>query len=207
MKHSMRTHHLVAAAALSLATVLAAGCGSKTDEEAAAITAKAAAKTPAQQAASAKADKARQEDQRLATAVATSKTGAPLDLKYDIAAKPAVGQPFEVEFTFLPRAPADSLDVEISAVEGLTLAGSGTARFDNVQAGERYTTKVLAQSATAGIYYIGVAAKMSTKVQAEVRNFSVPIVVGTPAAAEKPAPAKDASGKAVESMPAVESGK
>jgi hypothetical protein len=206
MKHPIRTRHVVAAAALSLATALTAGCGSKGGEEAAAKTAKAAAKTPEQQAAAAKAAKTRLEDERLATAVITSKTGAPLDLKYDIAAKPDVGQPFEVELTFLPRAPADALEVQVSAVEGLTLVGSNAIRFDNVQAGERYTTKVLAQAASAGIYYIGVASKMSTKVQTEVRNFSVPIVVGTPAAAEKPAPAKDAAGKPVEPMPAVESG-
>jgi len=206
MKHSMRTRYVATAAALSLATVLMAGCGSKSGQEATAKAAKAAARTPAEQAAAAKSDQAREEDERLANAVATSKSGAPLDLKYDIATKPEVGQPFEMELTFEPRASADALEVQVSAVEGLTLVGSGGVRFDNVQAGEHYTTKVLAQSAAAGIYYIGVAAKMTTKVQTEVRNFSVPVVVGTPVATEKPAPEKDASGKPVESMPAAESG-
>ena len=133
--------------------------------------------------------------------VVTGKSSAPVDLKYDITVKPAVGQPFEVELTFLPRLAADSLDVEFSAVEGLTLVGGDPIRFENVQAGERYTAKVLAQSDVAGMYYIGVSAKMTTKVQTEVRGFSVPIVVGTPEAAEtpapQPAPAHDASGEAV----------
>jgi hypothetical protein len=206
MKHSMHTRYVATAAALSLATVLAAGCGSKDEQEASAKAAKAELKTPEQRAAAARAQQAREQDERLADAVATSKTGAPLDLKYDISTKPAVGQPFEVELTFAPRASADALEVQVSAVEGLTLVGSGGVRFDNVQQGERYTTKVLAQSAAAGIYYIGVSAKMTTKVQTEVRNFSVPVVVGTAVAAEKPAPEKDASGKPIESMPAVESG-
>jgi hypothetical protein len=202
----MRTGYLARATALSLATALAAGCGGKSDQEVAAQATKSAATAVADKAA-AVAAKAQQEDERLANAVATGKSSAPVDLKYDIAAKPVSGQPFEVELTFLPRASADSLDVDISAVEGLTLVGDGKVKFDGVQAGERYTTKLLLQSGADGMYYIGVATKMVSKIQTEVRNFSVPIVVGSPAVAEKPAPQKDAAGKAVEPMTAVESGK
>jgi hypothetical protein len=205
MNHRIRAGYVARGIALSLAAALVVGCGGKSNDNAAAK----ATKPPAGESAkggAAQADSARSGDELLANAVVTGKSGAPVDLKYDIAAKPAVGQPFEVELTFLPRLPADALEVEVSAVEGLTLVGDGGARFDNVQAGERYTMKVLAESAAAGIYYIGVSAKMITKVQTEVRGFSVPIVVGTPAAAEKPEPARDASGKAVDSMPAVESG-
>jgi hypothetical protein len=50
-----------------------------------------------------------------------------------------------------------------------------------------------------------VAAKMSTEVQTDARTFSVPLVVGSPRSAEKPAPATDASGQPIESMPAAES--
>jgi hypothetical protein len=207
MNHRMRAGYFARAVALSLLAAIAAGCGGKSDQEAAAKTAKAAA------AAKQSADKAAAltGDDRLANAVVvTGKNSAPVDLKYDIAVKPAVGQPFEVELTLLPRLAADSLDVEFSAVEGLTLVGGAPISFKNVQAGDRYTAKVLAQSDVAGMYYIGVSAKMTTKVQSEVRGFSVPVYVGTPAAAEKPAaepapaPARDASGEAVQSMPATE---
>jgi hypothetical protein len=204
MKHSMRNRHVVAAAALSLATVLAAGCGGSKEETAAQKT-KAAATAAAKQA-TAKAAKIRSDDEQRANAVSTSKSGAALDLKYDIAVKPEVGTPVDVELTFEPRASADALEVQISPVDGLTLIGDSQMRFDGVQAGEHYTTKVMVQSATPGVYYIGVSAKMITKVLTEVRNFSVPIVVGTPVAAEKAAPATDAAGKPVEPMPAVESG-
>jgi hypothetical protein len=204
MNHRISTGYFTKAIAVSLATALAAGCGGKSEEEVASQATQTAA--PESEAKSAAQPGALPGDERLANAVATSKTAAPVDLKYDIAAKPDVGQPFEVDLTFLPRLAADALEVEISSVEGLTLVSSGGVRFDNVQAGERYTTKVLAQSAAAGMYYIGIAAKMTTEAQTEVRTFSVPIVVGTPAAAEKPAPQKDASGEAIEPMPAVESG-
>lgn len=206
MNKRIRAGYFARAIALSLVAAIAAGCGGKSDEEVAAKTAKAAA------AAQQTVDKAGAltGDDRLANAVVvTGKNSAPVDLKYDITVKPAVGQPFEVDLTLLPRLAADSLDVEFSAVEGLTLVGGDPIRFENVQAGERYTAKVLAQSDVAGMYYIGVSAKMTTKVQSEVRGFSVPIVVGTPEAAEKPAmaPAQDASGEAVQSMPATEPAK
>jgi hypothetical protein len=66
---------------------------------------------------------------------------------------------------------------------------------------------VVARAEAKGLYYIGVAARMVSKVQTEARTFSVPVVVGAVAAAEKPTPTVDASGDAVESMPAAESGR
>jgi hypothetical protein len=201
MNHPIRAGYFARAIAVALAAALAAGCGGKSEEEAAAkaVKAAAAAKQAAEQAVPLTGD------DRLANAVVvTGKSSAPVDLKYDIVAKPAVGQPFEVELTFLPRLAADAMDVEISAVQGLTLVGDNAIRFEGVLAGERYTAKVLAQSDLAGMYYIGVSARMTTRVQTEVRGFSIPIVVGTPAAAEKPAPEVDASGEAVQSMPATE---
>ena len=204
MDHSMRAGYFARTIALLLVAALAAGCGGKSEEEAAANAVKAAAsaKQAAEQAVR------RSGDDRLANAVVvTSKSSAPVDLKYDIASKPAVGQPFEVELTFLPRLAADAMDVEFSAVEGLTLVGDNAMRFEGVLAGERYTAKILAQSDLAGMYYIGVSARMTTKVQAEVRGFSIPVVVGTPAADAKPALEVDASGEAVQSMPATEPAK
>jgi hypothetical protein len=66
--------------------------------------------------------------------------------------------------------------------------------------------KVLARVDAPGLYYLGVVARMVSKVQSEARTFSVPIVAGEVAAAEKPAPKTDAAGEPVESLPAVESG-
>lgn len=201
MNHQIRAGYFARVGALSLAA-LVAGCGGTSDE--------AAAAKAARVEAAAKQSAAAQEgtlpgDERLANAVVvTGKSSAPVDLKYDIAVKPVVGQPFEVELTFVPRVAADSLLVEFSAVEGLTLVGEPALNFEKVRAGERYTAKVVGQSEVAGMYYIGVSAQMSTKIQTEMRGFSVPVVVGTPTADEKPAPQLDASGEAVQPMPATE---
>ncbi len=89
---------------------------------------------------------------------------------------------------------------------GLEISGERTARIPAVDAGQSYPFKVQVRGATAGIYYISVLAKVSTKVQTEARAFTIPVVIGTPtaAAAQKPAAQTDASGQPIESMPAKE---
>lgn len=181
------------------------GCSNKSDEEAAAALAPNKANPPGRVAGTGKKPSAADDESRLADAVVTGKTSAPVDLKYDLSAKPDVAQPFEIELDFLPRLAADTLDVEVSGMPGLTLVGSSAIKFDNVQAGATYTHKVLVQADATGTYYVSVIAKMISQVQTEVRTFSVPVVVGTaPAAAAKPEPQRDASGQAIESMPAKE---
>lgn len=184
-----------------LAGTLVAGCGNK-DEQAA--SAPAAAPAPAAPAAATAAEVAK--DARMASAVADGKTTAPVDLRYDVLTKPDVGQAFEVEMEFKPRVSADALDVEIGDSPGLTIDGERVARFPDVVAGQGYSFKVQARGDTAGLYYISVIAKVSSKVQTEVRAFTIPVVIGTPAAAaaQKPQSQTDASGQPVQSMPAKE---
>jgi len=145
------------------------------------------------------------DDQRMANAVVTGKTAAAIDLKYDVLARPQVGQPFEIELVLLPRLAADALTVEVTGIPGLTIVSGGTAKFEGVISGERHVVKVLVRADAAGLYYANVVARMVSQVQTEARTFSVPVAVGTVPVVEKPAPAKDASGEAIESMPAVES--
>jgi hypothetical protein len=194
------------AAATLLAAALVAACGGgKSGDEAA-----QAAQDPAAGAAGAPGaaappavDPAKA---RLASAVADGKTSAPVDMKYDVLSKPAQGQPFEVELVFDPRQAADTLEIEITDAPGLVLVGEKTAKFGPVEAGQSYTAKVLVKGDNAGLYYIGVLAKMSTQVQSESRAFAVPVVIGDPAAGQKPAPAAvlDAQGEAVQPMKAEE---
>jgi hypothetical protein len=142
----------------------------------------------------------------MANAVATGKTAAAVDLKFDVPVKPAVGEPFELELAFLPRLAADSLEVEVTGIPGLALISSGTSRFEGVNAGDRHVMRVLVRADAPGLYYVGVAVKMVTKVQTDARTFSVPVAVGSVQAAQKVAPEMDAAGQPVESLPAAESG-
>lgn len=197
------------AAATLLAGALATGCsgGSDSDADHAAKVAKRAkTEAPAAGAAGAATQPTDAADKRsrLAEAVVDSKTTAPVDMKYDVLAKPALGHPFEVELTFETRLPAESLDIELTEAPGLTIVGQKTAKFDAVEGGQAYTTKVLVQGDKSGLYYIGVVAKMSTQVQTEARAFAIPIVIGNPVASQKSNAPVDATGQAIQSMPAQE---
>ena len=189
-------------AVVALTAVLAA-CNRGDDEQAAA-TATPAVTGAAADAAATPAESP--DDERMGNAVAAGKVGAAVDLKYDVLVKPDVGQPFEVELALLPRLAADALEVEVTGIPGLTVVSGGASRFEGVSAGERYLAKVLVQADAPGIYYVNVVAKTITEVLTEARTFSVPLVVGALPAAQKVEPAKDASGEAIRSLPAEESG-
>ena len=204
MKHTRSSRYVTCGAAIAALAFGLSGCGKGDDD-----TASSAAPPPATQAPDAAAPAPAvdtPEDERMANAVATGKTAAAVDLKYDIPAKPVVGEPFELELAFLPRLAADSLEVEVTGIPGLTLVSTGTSQFDGVAAGDRHVMRVLVRAEAPGLYYVGVAAKMVTKVQTDARTFSVPVAVGQVQAAQKAAPEMDAAGQPVEVMPAAESG-
>ncbi len=200
---------LVRAFALTVLASLAVACGGGDDKSAADKAAPGSAAGKASKQAAADAARAA-EDDGLANAVAVGKTAAAVDLKYNLAARPALGQPFEVELVFLPRVAADTLEVQATGMPGLVVAGGAEAKFSQVVAGEKYAAKVLIQVAEPGLYYVGVTAKLVNKVQTDSRTFSVPVVVGQLPAVEKPAPAAvgaNAGGEAVEASKGVETTK
>jgi len=192
----------ITAAAALLAGALVTACGGSNDDAVAvAKTEKAKANKTVPTTPPANAD---EKHARLAAAVVDGKTTAPVDMVYDVLAKPALGQPFEVEMTFNTRLPADKLETEITEAPGLTIAGEKTATFSPVELGQVYTSKILVTGDNPGLFYIGVVAKVSTKVQTETRAFAIPVVIGDPPSARKANPPKDSTGQAVQPMPAQE---
>lgn len=142
---------------------------------------------------------------KMARAVGDGKPGAAVDLRYDIASKPEVGVPTQVEIAFVPRAGVDSLDATITGMDGITVAGDLKAHFDEVEAGKPYQHTVSLLPDRAGVYYITVNVTTTLSGASIGRTFSIPFVVGTPTTAQRKAdPPKDASGQAVQSMPAAE---
>jgi hypothetical protein len=195
-----------AAVAALLAAALVAGCGGNKSEEELAQAAQAPAAGVAEAPVAAELPAVDPAKARLASAVADGKTSAPVDMKYDVLSKPVQGQPFEIELVFDPRRAADTLEIEINDAPGLVLVGEKTAKFAPVEAGQTYSVKILVQGDNAGLYYVGVLARMATQVQTEARAFAVPVVIGDPAAGQKPAAATvlDAQGQAVQPMQAEE---
>lgn len=187
--------------AVTVLASLAAACGGG-DEKSARNEAAASTAAKAKHPGDPKSARGAADD-GLANAVAVGKSAAAVDLRYGLSAKPTVGTPFEVELAFVPRVHAEMLEIEATGMPGLVVASGATAKFAPVAADERYVTKVLVQVTQTGLYYIGVTARLGSQVQTDARTFSVPVVVGTLPAAQKPEVAA-APGETVKSTPAVE---
>ena len=159
----------IRATVLATVIALAAGCGDS-DE---AAKAKAAAKSkPAKDAA-----KAQSQDNRFASAVYLAKGMPAVDVKYDLLSKPMAGQPLELELLLEPRLNSDLLEFTVTGMPGIDVIAGGAASFQNVLGHRGYTAKAVVQAVEAGVYYLSVTAKASSKVQSDEVAFSVPVVV------------------------------
>ena len=172
----------IRATVLATVIALAAGCGGSDETE----KAKAAAKSkPAKDAA-----KAQSQDNRFASAVYLAKGMPAVDVKYDLLTRPVAGQPFELELLLEPRLNSDLLEFTVTGMPGIEVASGGAASFQNVQGHQRYTAKAVIQPVEAGVYYLSVTAKASSKVQSDEVAFSVPVVVAAAPAGSTAAPAE-----------------
>jgi hypothetical protein len=181
--------------------VLCAGCDSEPEPEAVPAPTSASAPKPAAPSAAVQADPTT----KMARAVGDGKPGAAVEIRYEIAAKPDVGTPTEVQIAFVPNVGVEALEATISGMDGVTIAGNLKPHFENVEAGKPYQHSFSLLPDRAGVYYITVSVTTTMSGASVGRTFSIPFVVGAPEAQQKAAPAKDASGQAVESMKAEES--
>lgn len=193
-----------------------AGCGGgqEVDHSRAAGVADATASA----AANARAPRARggaldEATARMARAVGAAKPGAAVDIRYEILGKPTAGTPVEMQIVLLPSAGVDTLDTKIGGMEGITLAGQLSMHVDAVEAGKPYRHTVSLLADRAGIFYVTVTAITQIHGRDLARTFAIPFAVNSvagrqklqPAAAATSAASRDASGEAIESLPAQES--
>lgn len=178
--------------------MLLAACGSDPEPEA------AAPPPPPKPTVAAPAPPA-DETASFAKAVGDGKPGAAVNIRYEFASKPAVGTPTDVDVAFIPSVGVDSLEATLAGMDGITLAGNLQVSFSAVEAGKPYRHKVSVLPDRTGVFYITVAVTTQIAGSSVGRTFSIPFVVGQPPAQQKPAPAKDEKGEAIEPMPAQES--
>jgi hypothetical protein len=185
--------------ALLLGTLLIglSACGSESEPEptaAAPTSTKAAAPRPDDATA------------RMARAVGSGKPGAAVDLRYEFKGKPDVGVPTELDVAIVPSVGVDSMHALISGMDGISVTGELQTNFPEVEPGKPYMRKVTVVPERSGVYYITATITTEIGTSSLARTFAIPFVVGNVQPAQKPAPAKDAKGEAIESMPAKESG-
>ncbi len=162
--------------------LLAYGCGSGSDS-------RAAAKA---QAARAAAKRHVKPGDTLVSAVAATKTTVtlPVQVKFNLHARPDVGQPVDVDLVILPTSAAiDRLSGKITADEGLEVVDGG-----QIPASDRpaegveihHVFRVLPKRD--GIFTFSAALTVDSGVQSKTQTYSMPLIAGSgiPAAPAKP---------------------
>ena len=181
---------------LSIAGIALAACGSDPEPDAA-----AAAKAAGQ--AAAPADPLA----RMARAVGNGKPGAAVEIRYDFSAKPAIGTPIELQIVLVPHAGVDAMDVVVSSMDGVTLSGSVSSSFAEVEPSKVYTHTVSVLPDRGGVFYLSVVVTTQIGNSNLSRTYSIPFVVGNVPAQQKAAPQTDASGEAIQPAKAKETTK
>lgn len=182
---------------LSIAGIALAACGSEPDPAAAAAAAKAS------QSATAAADPMA----RMARAVGNGKPGAAVAIHYDFSSKPVVGAPTQLRIVFVPHAGVDSMEVVLNAMDGITLSGSPSVSFTDVEPSKPYEHTVSVLPDRNGVFYMSVVVTTQIGNSSLSRTFAIPFAVGNVPAQQKPAPQTDASGQPVQPAKAQETTK
>ncbi len=151
----------------------------------------------------------------MVSAVSSSgKPGAPVELKFDLGAKPELGKPLEVTVAVVPRGEGISqLRVVFQSNESIEVqSGNEMAVQDRPADGVAVTHTVTVVPRRDGVFYLGAVALVEGSGGSVARSFAIPIIVGDPveaerAIADKPAQgvmAKGEAGEKIISLPASE---
>jgi hypothetical protein len=180
---------------LAITGLALAACGSEPEPGAAAATSQSAQAAVADPMA------------RMARAVGNGKPGAAVQIRYDFASRPAVGTPTDLQIAFVPNAGVDAMDIVVSAMDGVTLAGTLSASFTEVEPSKPYMHTVSVLPDRSGVFYLTVVATTQIGNQNLSRTFSIPFVVGNVPAQQKAAPQTDAAGEPIQPAKAQETTK
>ncbi len=155
----------------------------------------------------------------MVSAVSSSgKPGAPVELKFDIGSKPALGKPLEVTVAVVPRGEGiTQLRVVFQSNDAVEVQSGGEmAAQERPADGVAVSHVVTVVPRRDGVYYLGAVALVEGAGGSVARSFAIPIIVGDPVEAERAIAAKpaqgtlsrgagDAGGERIVSLPADES--
>jgi hypothetical protein len=110
-------------------------------------------------------------------AASQGKSQLPVDLKFDLQQRPALGQPLDVNIAVVPQIDAGAAEIQIAG-EGFTFApGTSPILLPTVAAGEVYRQTVKVTPTVAGVLLLGLTISLKHDELTESRAFSIPVIV------------------------------
>jgi hypothetical protein len=208
--HSIQLRFLT----LLLAAMLCAACGKGSSGDAARVSESSKSQPVSGPVDAASADEtsvqeAEKQTSEMVRGVSPGKPSAPVELKFNVAARPALGVPLDIDLAVIATAGTDSMTLSVQASEGIEVdATTSLASFPKSQPGALYRHKLRITPRAEGAFNVSVLITMVVPGSGpQSRSFSIPLLVGNVAALEKAGTAQistDSSGERVTSAPAVE---
>ncbi len=114
----------------------------------------------------------------MAMAPTLGKSSLPLDVKFELAERPTIGQALEINLALVPQVAGGPAAVHVSGADGLD-ATQGDNQFEvaEVEAGDvyRHTLRVIPN--TDGVLLVNVAVSLKHDEVDDSRVFSIPVIV------------------------------
>jgi hypothetical protein len=110
-------------------------------------------------------------------AASAGKSQVPVELKFELASRPRVGQPLEINMALISHIDASAASLRVTGAEGFTLGAEG-AQLDlpAAQADEVYRHSVNVTPTAEGILVVGVTVSLKHDEVTDQRIFSIPII-------------------------------
>ena len=110
-------------------------------------------------------------------AASQGKSLVPVELKFDIAQRPKVGQPLDINLALIADVAASPATIEVTATDDLSVA-AGANQFDipAVEAGQVYRQTVNVTPNAEGVVLLGVTVSLKHDEIVDQRVFSIPII-------------------------------
>ena len=181
MRHDFR-----AAAALTLLLAVLNGCG-KTEHTGGAPAARAPAiKKPANAAELALAN--------MVSAVPLGKPSGDIELKFDLRARPVVGEPVDIDVAIITAQDLDRVYANFQAGEGLELTkGAKTAEIAHPAVGVPISHTLTVVPQHEGVFYVSAVVLADSATQSVTRGYSIPLIAAA-GTADPAAPGASAAG-------------
>ncbi|HEY6622026.1 MAG TPA: hypothetical protein VIY68_20985 [Steroidobacteraceae bacterium] len=110
-------------------------------------------------------------------AASQGKSTVPVELKFDIAQRPKVGQPLAISLALIAQIPASPATIQITGADDVSVA-PGANQFDipSEEAGEVYRETVNVTPNAEGVLLLGVTVSLKHDEILDQRVFSIPII-------------------------------
>ncbi len=110
-------------------------------------------------------------------ASAQGKSTVPVELKFDIAQRPKVGQPLDINLALIAQIEASPATIQVKGADDVSVApGAGQFDIPSAQAGEVYRETVNVTPNAEGVVVLDVTVSLKHDDVVDQRVFSIPII-------------------------------